>query len=193
MSYEWPLVENEEEYIVSHLNELNSVSVCISATTFSEILGVSRPNLSLAEEKLISTFIGMLSDIARDEEILRVSDKANQFGRDFRDETVKLVALYFSAKKEAIHLLGDHHGIIETLQRKVENYLQNTFVAFKSDDKNVMFASELAAEYLIVLDVNKYGNPQLPAVDIYFHHPMVDLAAAFALVIHFIKWVRDTL
>ena len=48
MSHEWPLVENEQEFIVSHLSEVNSVSVCISATTFHEILGAKRSNLSSA-------------------------------------------------------------------------------------------------------------------------------------------------
>jgi len=192
MSYEWPSVENEVEFIVSNLSELNSVSVIISATSFQEILGVHRPNLSPTDAKLVSSFISALMDLTSDEDTKRTTHKANKLGQEFSIDTSKFVVQYFSAKKEANHSLANQQEIIEKLKPQVEECLRNAFITDIRDASNITFASELATEFLIVLDINKYGNPKLPAVDIYLHHPMVDLAAAFALAIFFLKWTQES-
>ena len=90
------------------------------------------------------------------------------------------------------HSLANQQEIIEKLKPQVEECLRNAFITDIRDASNITFASELATEFLIVLDINKYGNPKLPAVDIYLHHPMVDLAAAFALAIFFLKWTQES-
>ena len=136
--------------------------------------------------------MGILSDIASEEEVHRATDKANKFGRDFKNESAKLVAQYFSFKEEANQALSTQQEIIEALKLKVESYLQDAFGPRKGDNSNIRFASELAAEYLSDLDISQYGNPNLPAADIYKHHPLVDRAAAFALTIYFLKWTRES-
>ena len=76
MSYEWPLVDNEEEFIVSNLSELSSLSVHISATAFIEILSVRRPEVSDVEINIINKFIEILSEIAKQENCPQESKKS---------------------------------------------------------------------------------------------------------------------
>ena len=193
MSYEWPLVDNEEEFIVSNLSELSSLSVHISATAFIEILSVRRPEVSDAEINMISKFIEILSEIAKQENSIRATVKANRFGQEYKNETTKFVASYFASKKGSISRQSTQDELITKVKGDVETYLQIAFKSEKSDPSSLKFASEIAAEYLIIMEINKYGNPKLPAVDIYLHNPLVDLAASFALVIHLLIWVRSNL
>ena len=193
MTYEWPLVASEEEFIVSNFSELNSLSVHISAHSFIEILSVRRPDISESEKQIISKFIGVLTKIAERENLFRATDKANKFGQEYRNVTAKLVAFYFNSKKMSISQNLSSEDLVANVKFDLEQYLQSEFISLNGDNSKLKFSTELAAEYLIIIEINKYGNPKIPAADIYLHHPLVDLAASFALVVHLLTWAPSNL
>ena len=188
MSYEWPKELNPVQFIVSQLDELNSLSVYVSACTFVEILEVERTFLHLSEAAFLAKAREKMKQLAIREIEIRAGEQANKYCRVFRDETAKLIKSYFELKGKTE--LADDRSVFmfDALESRLVELLLTLGCLSNPESSDTKVAAAITSEYLILVETGKYGNPRLPAVDIYLHHPLVDQAAAFALAVQFMAW-----
>lgn len=188
MSYEWPTEDNPVGLIVSQLDELNSLSAYISASTFVEILDVERSYLSPSETAFVGQAKAKMKKLATREFEIRAGEQANQFGQLFRDDTTKLIKSYFELKGKTALVDDRSDFMFDALESRLVELLLNLRCISNPESSDSKVAAAITSEYLILVETGKYGNPRLPAVDIYMHHPLVDQAAAFALAVQFMAW-----